>query len=224
MASSFSALLPSKPGFILIQDTYTTPGDAAMMYLVTNHVKRGSKVVLLSAMNTILHYSFLMKKLGINVVELEENNKFKFVEIAGLGLNDLQHVIGTLFDSSECAPDCFIIDGLTELYFSLPCGANISANARLLDVVNVCHQVRSLLGEKATFACVVHGNLSDNSLALYLAHEADFVFKFLPLETGFSPSISGQCNIMEKQKISCVSKTYFFKYSDSGLEIKSELI
>ncbi|KAI9296779.1 hypothetical protein K502DRAFT_363858 [Neoconidiobolus thromboides FSU 785] len=176
----------------IIDHSLRTNGEFLLLNFIKSGLKLKKNILFISFNNIYLHYSTLIKKMGLNpsddnltflslLTETKEKLNYDIL------LNLIQQKI--VFEKQIN----IIFDDITPLIYL---GLTFS---EVLKLVNWCKNLT--FKNNGFFIILKHGDLEFQSntiiknLSLSLCHLSNFIIKLTPLATGFSSEIHGQLSI-----------------------------
>jgi hypothetical protein len=137
--------VPACDQFVLVRDAMPTSTDFLMLHYLSQHLKApGGRVCLISSQHTLVHVTFLARKMSVALPTLQQSGHFVFVDGLTAVLDDItgaaaadrgdcwaqvvhavEEFLGAQGDAADAGaagavklhpPLCVIIDGLSELF------------------------------------------------------------------------------------------------------------
>jgi len=229
----------SKGEFILLEDNQTD-GSFMLHHFISLFIKGNASVCLVGFAQTMVHYSTIGKKLGLNLMSSIENNQLKFIdgmnlfqecletgntpsdEMDPIDLRRLYTEIKTTLESfSGSKPLLLVLDDVSLL---LNCGVNKNS---LANFMHYCYALTKTTEKKLCLLSLVHCDTDvddEDAVCLRdsLAYRMTIHIHVKGLETGYSRDVHGRIEVTRVKKdephIYRPGKIMQYKVSDRGVD------
>lgn len=240
MYPGFGALLSltveqlSKGEIILIEDN-NTDGSFLLHHFISSFLRGNGNVCIVGFAQTLVHYSSIGKKLGINLNSAKESNQLIYVDGMKMLLECLQDEssepldLKRLFSKIKLTcetlgekPSLLVIDNLNFLI-----NAGVDAE-KVADFMHYCCSLAKSTDNQLCMLSLLHCNsdLEDDD-AIYLRNQlkyhASIQISVKGLETGYSRDVHGEVKVKRRHSteshiITPATKIMQYKLNDKGVD------